>query len=242
MDRFPPWLPKEVKEHAEHLIEVGGLNTAKPLLMRLVTHLEMEKVWKTLSSKSNQSQQLIDFLEFVRLHASLQGDITSPITIPSDKTQRAIFKKVSDASQVILHSLEDLSQSSDAQEGFYLLESALMRAELDAAEREDSEQLALIKGVQNSLQDLQQHDSIVTFLASITAAARLAASAPDMMLPKRRNTERAKCNHLILDLKSYLKSQFSITQSDTLIATIVNAAFEFPDVIITADDVRKLKP
>lgn len=241
MDRFPPWLPQIVKAHAEHLIEVGGLNTAKPLLMRLVIQDEMEKVWNTLAGKSNQPQQLIDFLEYVRLHSSLQGEVTSPIAIPSDKTQRAAFRKIDNALQTILHTLEGLNNADDPQQGWSVLESALMRAELHAAEQGTSAKLLSIKRIQSSLQDLQQKDSIVTLIDNIASAAHLATTAPDMALPKRRNTERAKCNHLILDLKIYLKKNFSITQADTLIANIANAAFEFPDVIISADDVRKLK-
>lgn len=241
MDRFPPWLPEKVKAHAEHLVEVGGLNTAKPLLMRLVTQDEMEKVWNTLARKSNQPQQLIDFLEYVRLHSSLQGNVISPIAIPSDKAQRVAFKKVSDASQTILHSLKDLSNSDDPQQGWNVLESALMRVELHAVDQGSDAKLLSIKRIQSSLKDVQQNDSIVMLIDTISSAAHLASTAPDMALPKRRNTERAKCNHLILDLKTYLKKHFSITKADTLIATIVNAAFEFPDVIISADDVRKLK-
>ena len=81
----------------------------------------------------------------------------------------------------------------------------------------------------------------MTIIDSIASATDFATTAPDMALPKRRNTQRAKCNLLILDLKTYLKMHFSITQADALIATIVNAAFEFKNIIITADDVRKLK-
>ena len=105
MDRFPPWLPMEVKKHAEYLITVGCLNTAKPLLMRLVTHYEMEKVWNRLTRNSKQAQQLIDFLEYVRLHASLQGEVTSSISIPSDKVQRAAFHKITNAAETILPTL-----------------------------------------------------------------------------------------------------------------------------------------
>ncbi|MFZ3087554.1 MAG: hypothetical protein WA123_05765 [Methylotenera sp.] len=52
MEKFPPWLPLQVKEHSKRLIEIGGLHTAKPLLMRLVSNPEMQKVWMSLSRKS----------------------------------------------------------------------------------------------------------------------------------------------------------------------------------------------
>ncbi|GAC1381460.1 MAG: hypothetical protein NVSMB40_20550 [Aquirhabdus sp.] len=177
-----------------------------------------------------------------RLHASLQGEVTSPIAVPSDKVLRAAFHKITDAAETIIHTLKVLSPSDDPQQGWHLLESALKRAELDAAEQGASATLLTIKRIQKSLQAVKQDDSIVKFFDTVSSAADFAATAPDMALPKRRNTERAKCNHLIMDLKTYLKKNFSIIQSDALIATIVNTAFELPDDIISADDVRKLKP
>lgn len=241
MDKFPSWLPKEVKAHADHLIAVGGLNSSKPLLMRLVAHKDMQKVWNRLTRNSKQAQQLIDFLEYVRLHASLQGEVTSSISIPSDKVQRAAFHKITNAAETILQTLKDLSQSDDPQQGWRLVESALRRAELDAAAQGASATLITIMRIQSSLQAVQQKGAIVTIMDSIASATDFAAMAPDMALPKRRSTKRAKCNLLILDLKTYLKMHFSLTHSDALIAVIVNAAFQFKNVIITADDVRKLK-
>ena len=68
MDKFPKWLPIEVLKHAKSLIEKGGLNSVKSLLVRLTTNPEMEAVWKSLSSETDDPQKLIDFLEDVRLH------------------------------------------------------------------------------------------------------------------------------------------------------------------------------
>ena len=92
MDKFPIWLPNEVRLHAEDLIKKGGLNSLKPLLMRLVTYLEMQKVWVKLSSKTHDPQKLIDFLEYVRSHPALIGHNTDPILVPSDKAQHQVFK------------------------------------------------------------------------------------------------------------------------------------------------------
>jgi len=97
-----------------------------------------------------------------------------------------------------------------------------------------------IKRLQSNLHELQQQDSVIALLETIALAANLASTSPDTALPKRRNSERAKCNQLILDLKRYLKHHFSI-QSPVLIAATVNAAFDLPDGGISADDVRKLK-
>lgn len=239
MDKFPKWLPAEVKEHSQRLIEIGGLDTAKPLLMRLVTHLEMASVWKTLSKKA-KPHQLIDYLEFVRLHSALQDNPTDPITIPSDKKQRTAFKRVSNLSLQMVKVLTDLSPSKNPQQGWNLLDSALTRSEIHEAEQGDDAKFLTIKRIQSNIHDFQQNDSMITLLETIAYATHFASTAPDTALPKRRDTERAKCNQLILDLKRYLKHHFS-TESPSLIATTVNAAFDFPDGGISADDVRKLK-
>lgn len=240
MDKFPPWLPLEVKQHAVRLIEAGGLNTTKPLLMRLVTHLEMQSVWQGLARKTDNPQQLVDYLDYVRLHFALQGNATHPITVPSDKVQRKAFKKLIELSLQMIKVLGDLSPVGDPQQGWDLVESALRRSELHEAKQASDMQFLEIKRLQNTLDDLQQHETMISFLETIAAAAQIAAVAPDTALPKRRDTDRAKRNQLVLDLKFYIKHHFS-TEAPALIAATVNTAFDLPDGGISADDVRKLK-
>lgn len=240
MEKFPPWLPAEVKEHSKRLVEIGGLNTAKPVLMRLVTDPEMQKVWTGLSRKTSDPQKLINFLEHVRLHSALRGNPADPIEVPSDRVQRSAFKKVGNASQQIIEVLSSLSPDDDPQHGWHLLESALIRSELHEVDQASKDLVLDIKRLQSNLNDLQQQGSVIELLETIALAADLASAAPDAAMPKRRNSGRAKCNQLVLDLKSYLKRHFS-TKSPTLIAATVNAAFDLPDGGISADDVRKLK-
>ena len=246
MDKFPQWLPNAVRLHAEDLIKRGGLNSLKPCLMRLVTYPEMEKVWVKLSTKTHGPQKLIDFLEYVRLHVALQGNNTDPIAIPSDIAQRKSFKTVGDLSKRLVKELRNLSPANKAHESWALLESVLRRAELHAADRasqDDTAKAALleIKRIQSRLDSFEQHESIVSILEFIGSAAEFAATAPDTTLPKRRNTESAKTNQLILDLKQYMQYHFAI-ESPSLIAATVNTAFEpFADGGVTEDDVRKLK-
>ena len=238
--KFPKWLPAEVKEHTKRLIEIGGLDNAEPLLMRLVTHLEMESVWDGLSRETKNSQKLIDYLEFVRLHSTLQGNVTDPIKIPSDKKQRVAFKKVVDLSLHMIKVLGDLSPSGDPQQGWSLLESALRRSELHEVNQTSKDSFLAIKRLQNNLHDIQQKESVISHFETIAEASQIASTAPDTALPKRRNSERAKCNQLIMDLRLYLKRE-SLGIADTLIAATVNTAFNSPDGGISVDDVRKLK-
>ncbi len=109
MRKFHTWLPAEVRAHVEQLINTRGLDTLEPLLIRLVTELEMKSVWGRLSRETDKPQKLIDYLEYVRLHSALQGNPTDSIKIPSDKKQRAVFKKVSDGLQSITNALSSLS-------------------------------------------------------------------------------------------------------------------------------------
>lgn len=240
MDKFPKWLPTEVREHSEQLIKKGGLNTLKPLLMRLVTNSEMETFWKNLASKTDDPQKLIDFLEDVRLHPALQGNKTDPISIPSDSEQRKVFKKLNELSKRMIKEMRDLSPAGKAHGGWDLVETALRRAELYEVEQSSHNVFLEIKSIQNRLQAAQQDESIISLLELIRSASQYAATAPDAALPKKRNTSRAKCNQLILFLKQYLKQHFNI-ESPSIIAAIVNTAFDSEDGGITADDVRKLK-
>lgn len=240
MDKLPKWLPKEVREYTEQLINKGGLNTLKPLLMRLGTNPEMEKVWNKLSDKSNAPQQLIDFLEFVRLHSALQVEHTESIPIPSDKLQRNAFNNVSDLSKRMINEIRKLSSISNPEAGWSHLETALKRAELNEVNQTSKATLLEIKSLRTRLNDVQQNETIVSILELIDSAAEYASNAPDTALPKRRNSGSAQSNYLILDLKKYLKLHFKI-ESHQLITDIVNTAFNSADGGVTADDVRKLK-
>ena len=250
MDKFPKWLPSEVRAHVEDLIDKEGLNTLEPLLMRLVTNHEMKSVWKNLSGETNNPLKLIDFLEDVRLHPALQGNNTDPIPIPSDNKQRIAFETISKLSERMMRELGMLSPTWDPIEkewiptphkGWDLLENALKRAELHEVQQASKIAFLEIKTIQSQLQEIQQQESIISLLELIRSASQYAATVPDAALPKKRNTSRAKCNQLILFLKQYLKHHFN-TESPSIIAAIVNTAFKSADGGITADDVRKLKP
>ena len=250
MDKFPKWLPSEVRAHVEDLIDKEGLNTLEPLLMRLVTNHEMKSVWKNLSGETNNPLKLIDFLEDVRLHPALQGNNTDPIPIPSDNKQRIAFETISKLSERMMRELGMLSPTWDPIEkewiptphkGWDLLENALKMTELHEVEQASKIAFHEIKSVQNQLQEIQQEVSLIELLELIKTAAHYASIASNAALPKKRNTSRAKCNQLIIFLKQYLKHNFN-TESPSMIAAIVNTAFESADGGVSADDVRKLKP
>lgn len=245
MHKFPKWLPSDVQAHAERLILKGGLGSLEPTLLRLVTNPEMEPIWKKLSSLNNDPQKLIDFLEHVRLHSVLFGTNTEPIAIPSDRVQRQAYDQVKSLTKHIISELRNLSASNDPQAGWAQLERSLRRTELHLADKTSQgesyiESLQEIKAIQTRLDAVQAYESIISLLKLIESAAQYAASAPDEPLPKKRNSENAKRNQLVLDISQYLQYHFDI-DSPVLIAAIVNTAFEpFEDGGVNADDVRKL--
>jgi hypothetical protein len=241
MYKFPPWLPAEVKEHATQLVNARGLNTLEPLLIRLVTQHEMKSVWERLARETDKPQKLIDYLEYVRLHSTLQGNLTDSIKIPSDKKQRAAFKKIGNGIQNITETLSSLSIERDPQEGWRLLEATLRRTELNEISQESKGLFFKIKELQSNLSVIQQQVSVVSLFKIIGEAAQIAFISPRSKLPIRRDTKRAKRNQLAMDLKKYLQIHFSIESADTLIANTINTAFNTPDGGISSDDVRKLK-
>ncbi len=190
----------------------------------------MEKVWAKLSTKSNDPQKLIDFLEYVRLHPTLLGKNTDPIVVPSDKEQQQAFQQLSTLSKRMVRELHDLSPEGNANSGWTLLVIALKRAELDMAAQASKNApskaaLLSIFDIESRLKEIERHESIISIIELIGSAAAYASSAPDALLPKKRNANNAKRNQLILDLKQYMKHHFG-TESATLIAAIVNTAFE----------------
>lgn len=240
--KLPEWLPPHIYVYTVHLIENADLTNAEPLLVRLVTHDKMKGVWKTLSKKSTEPQKHIDFLEFVRLHPSLEGKPNDPIIIPGDNTQRVIFNNIDKLVNQLINELKNLSPTRDEEDGWGVLTSTLNRAELGNINQNEPEALSrfmAIKQLQGSLGSMQQH-SVVDMLETISQASQYAAAATNSKLPVRRNTERAKVNWLILDLKRYLKLHFH-TQSHIMVANIVNVAFDLSHDSVTDDDVRKLK-
>jgi hypothetical protein len=239
-NKFPEWLPSHIYAHSVRLIEKADLNSAEPLLLRLTSHDMMKHVWKTLCKKATDPQQLIDFLEFIRQYPALAGNPNASITILSDTSQRDVFQNIAVKIDQIRGELKDLSDQRDPDDGWRLLESTLGRAETESLKQGMSGNFLEIKQLQHHLTTIQAQYSIIDILEVMSKAAEYSATAPDARLPKKRNSPRAKQNQLAMDLRRYLKQHFD-TESPSMIATIVNTAFNYPNSAISADDVRKLK-
>ncbi|MBX9676698.1 MAG: hypothetical protein K2V71_08870 [Methylotenera sp.] len=240
MDKALKSVTEQLCEHADRLKNSDLLNASKPLLVRLASSLVMENIWQTLSKNTDDSQKLIDLLDYIRLHPALAGNPNDPITILGDNSQRDVFQSITVKINRLRDELKDLSDQRDANDGWRLLESTLGRAETESLKQGVSGNFLEIKQLQHHLATIQATYTIIDILEVMSKTAEYAATAPDARLPKKRNTPRAKQNQLAMDLKRYLKQHFD-TESPSMIATIVNIAFNYPNAAISADDVRKLK-
>jgi|GEM_PF-5531608 len=240
MDKAQNSVIERFCEHANRLSKSGVLNSAKPVLMRLVSDADMKEIWRKLSNKTDNPQKLIDLLDYIRLHPALAGNPNDPITILSDASQREVFQNIAVKIGHLMDELKDLSDQRDPDDGWRLLESTLARAETESLKQGVSGSFLEIKQLQHHLATIQAQYSITDILEVMSKSVEYAAMAPDSRLPKKRNTPRAKQNQLAMDLKRYLRQHFD-TESPSMIATIVNTAFNYPDSAISADDVRKLK-
>jgi hypothetical protein len=241
--QHPEGLPAHLLAHSFQLIKKADLNNTEPLMLRLVSHDKMKGIWKALSKKTNDPQQLIDFLEFLRLHPALEGEPDDPINILGDNSQRVVFNKIDKLLNRVINEIKNLSPTRQAEDGWRMLESTLSRAELSNINQNEPEafkKFMVIKQLQGTLASIQQQHVIVDLLESMSLAAQYAATAPDAQLPIRRNSERAKVNWLIQALKRYLNEHFQ-TESPTMIANIVNVAFDLSHDSVNDSDVRKLK-
>ncbi|MDP3610036.1 MAG: hypothetical protein Q8R74_13260 [Methylophilus sp.] len=218
----------------------GVSSGTKSLLIQLSSNSDMKDVWKTLCDKTNNPQKLIDLLDYIRLHPALAGHPNDPITILSDTSQREVFQNIAVKIDQLRDEFKDLSDRRDPNDGWRLLESTLGRAETESLKQGISGSFLEIKQLQHHLATIQAQYSITDILEVMSKASEYSATAPDARLPKKRNTPHAKQNQLAMDLKRYLKQHFD-TESPSMIATIVNTAFNYPDSAISADDVRKLK-
>lgn len=224
----------------QHTKNLTVLGFSKSLLVRLTSNSDMKNVWQVLSNKIDDPQKLIDLLDYIRLHPTLAGNPNDPITILGDVSQREVFQNITVKIDQLKDELKGLSNQRDPDDGWRLLESTLGRAETESLKQGMSGNFLEIKQLQHQLATIQAQYSIIDILEVMSKAAEYAATAPDARLPKKRNSPRAKQNQLAMDLKRYLKQHFD-TESPSMIATIVNTAFNYPNAALSADDVRKLK-
>lgn len=240
MSKLPDWLPVEVASHVKKRLNTGGLGAGKEPLCRLAYDPEMAKVWKTLRLLSNSPQPLIEYLEYVRLHPVVMGWPSDLLNVPGDAIQREMFGKIISSCETALNALKELSYKSNPQAGWELLEQAVQRNGRFAAETGDARKLEAIANFQGHLQEIQKSSNVVEILEAIRLAALLAYDAPDMYLPRKRDSLKANRVFLAQDLSRYVQHHFH-KPLHAVVASSVNVALDIQDNPFSADSVRKLK-
>lgn len=240
MSKYPDWLPTEIASHVQTLIHTGGLGAAKATMEGLASHPEMKKVWQALQPLSNTPQQLVDYFDTVRLHPVVNGWPTDILNVPGDAVQRELFSKIRASCDVTLNALKGLSHKNDPMAGWGIVEQAIQRSERRAAQLGDTSKLEATVNFRGHLQTIQASSTIPEILEAIKLAAALAYDAPDMNLPRRRDSLKAARVLLAQDLSHYVRHHFRKPLHD-VVATTVNVALNLGDDAISAESVRKLK-
>lgn len=240
MSKLPDWLPIEVAFHVQKLLNTGGLGVAKEPLFRLASDPEMAKVWWALQLLSKNPQQLIEYLEYVRLHPIVMGWPSDLLNVPGDAIQREMFGKIASSCETALNALKELSYKNNPQTGWVLLERAVQRNERLAAESGDARKLEAITNFQDHLQEIQKSSNAVEILEAIRLAALLAGDAPDMYLPRKRDSLKADRVLLAQDLSRYVQYHFH-KPLHAVVASTINVALNLHEETLTPDAVRKLK-
>jgi hypothetical protein len=235
---LPDWLPSIISDHAVLLYRSGGLNNAENLLFRLIASLEMRTVWQSLEKHAQVPEQLIDYLELVRLHSVLTLESSAPISIPSDRLQQSAFSKFNKSITQAMKALEELAPSKQVEEGWALLANAIERYQLHALQHITNQVVPAFQ-IQEGLDKLNE-TGIVNSLRLLRTASHLATLAPSQRLPKRRDSAKAKMNQLAMDLSDFCQYRFG-KPFDVCVAATVSVAFEYYKGGISADDVRKLR-
>ena len=212
-----------------------------PVVQRLVYDQSMKKVWGTLQDKTSDVSELVAFLEFVRLHPVVLEWPSDFLNVPGDALQRQLFAQVAASSASALEALSKVSNTNDPFLGWDLLEQAIRRSELFAAEHGMYDKHEAIANFRSRLQEVQESSGVVDFLKMICLAANAAGDAPAMPLPRKRDSLRSSVVFLAMEISIYVREHFRKPLHE-IVALTVNAALDLQDEeAISADYVSKLK-
>ncbi len=239
MMRFPSWLPQIVATHATHLIGSGGLNAQMiERLERLTTDQGMQTAWVALARCAPQPQDLVDYLEYARLHYTLMWPGYWG-KIPTLSTQRRALKRIAKLGKELLIELKAIGGNSpDA--GLAALENLLSQVVTHSfAQRKENQSIVHAFTLKQTLANLQRETGIENVLESLIQAAELVLLAPHRG-PRKLKASSADRTAYIQDLSRYAKRHFGKPLNE-VVANTVNASLNLQeDDQVTEDLVRKL--
>lgn len=237
MYKVPNWIPLKLQAYVENLNVSGVATPPDPVLEALITSSVMKPAWNTLAKYCNDSQQLIEYLHFVRQHPSVafgkkhHGEIENP----GHAEQKEIFIKLNKSLGAVLEQFQSLG-SGNAENGRVVMEAALERLG-----NYSLEWFIHIAGLNERLQSIQHKTSIIEFLETIKEAADLAKEAPPPELPVKLDSDNARINWLMQDLTTYCQRYFGKPLDAVVAATLqtVNLTLNWSDKEVNAEDVAK---
>jgi hypothetical protein len=238
MQKFPKWLPQNVVAHCQAKLDSGALSEdQKNCILRLTTQDDMRFAWQALLRVSDNTDKLVDLIEYLRLHPTVM--VTEPKTHKlTAANQRRVLKEVSVLSELLLSTLSKLNPiEADAHYGIHLIQSEIHRLQNHSAQMQDGDSVVHLFQLFELLEAVDQDYGIARTLQSLQEASKLAMEAPPDG-PRKQGAKTASRTVFIKDLKCYIQFNFG-KQLNQVVATVVNTAMNLPPETVTEDMVRK---
>lgn len=235
MTHFRTWLPKIVADHATRLMRSGGLNAQMTeRLERLTTDEGMKAAWAALAKCASQPQDLVDYLEYARLHSTVMWPGLWG-KVPSRSVHRRALKRVAKLSKELIKELDALGGT-----GLATLDSLFNQLVTHSyAQQKKNQTFVHAFTPKQTLAGLQRGTGIKNVLESLIQAAESALQTPPRG-PRKLRDKNADRTAYIQDLSRYVKQHFGKPLNE-VVANTVNASLNLQENNqVTEDLVRKL--
>jgi len=202
--------------------------------MRLATNVGMKAVWPALAKCAPQPQDLVDYLEYVRLHYTLMGPGFWG-KVPARSTQRLALKRVAELSKELIKELEALGGT-----GLATLDGVFNNQLVthSYAQQKKSPTFVHAFSPKQTLAGLQRETRIKNVLESLIQAAESALQTPPRG-PRKLRDKNADRTAYIQDLSRYVKQHFRKPLNEA-VANTVNSSLNLLDKPVTESLVRQL--
>jgi hypothetical protein len=238
MNNFPKWLPPDIAKYCQSKLDFGALSEEQSAcILRLSTHDDMRFAWEALMKVTDNTELLIDLIEYVRLHPAVMhaGIKTHQLT---SAQQRKALKDVAVLSERLLNALSQLHQvERNADEGMAHLKSELRRLQNQAAALQYGDSVVRFHQHITRLEAVDAEFGIARTLQTLQEASMLAMEEPTAG-PRKKGAKNAARTQFIQDLKRYFQFHFD-KKLNQVVASFVNSALDLSDDAVSEDMVRK---
>jgi hypothetical protein len=238
MHRFPKWLPLNIAKYCKGKLDFGALNEEQSAcILRLSTHDDMRFAWEALMKVNDNTELLVDLIEYVRLHPAVMHAGIKTHQLTSAK-QRKALKEVAVLSERLLNALSQLHQvERNADEGMAHLKSELRRLQNQAAALQYGDSVVQFHQHIERLEAVDAEFGIARTLQTLHEASMLAMDSPAAG-PRKKGAKNAARTQFIQDLKRYFHFHFN-KKLNQVVASFVNSALDLSDDAVSEDMVRK---